>query len=135
MVVVQNSDSFLRSFISTYQANPDMKDTTLMAYVSAMMLKINGHENPQFAPSAFNFFVAMNAISQSAFDFASANMFGPALRSIQRANANTRGSPIIAVDAKDLHDRMMHHMSPPVRILIVLRSRRRKPLQHWNEVK
>ena len=80
MVVVQNSDSFLRSFISTYQANPDMKDTTLMACVSAMMSKINGHENPQFAPSAFNFFVTMNAISQAAFDFCSANLCGPALR-------------------------------------------------------
>ena len=109
MVVVQNSDSFLGSFISTYQANSDMNDTTLMACVSAMMSKINGHENPQFAPSAFNFFVAMNAISQSAFDFYLANRFDPALRSIQCANAKIRGLPIIAVDSKALHDRMMHH--------------------------
>ena len=110
VVVVQNSDSFLRSFVSTYRANPDMKDTTIMACVSTMMLKIKGRENHQVAPSAFNLFVAMNAISQSVFDFCSANLFGPALSSIQRSNAKTRGSHIMTVDAKDLHGRMMHHL-------------------------
>jgi len=77
--------------------------------MNTMMSKINGHENPQFAPSAFNFFVAMNAISQSAFDFYLANRFDPALRSIQCANAKIRGLPIIAVDSKALHNHMMHH--------------------------
>ena len=54
-----------------------------------------GNINPVFDVKVINFFAILDTLSRRSFEFASANLFGPALRTIQRTNAHTCDVPFI----------------------------------------
>ena len=72
--------------------------------------KLKGkHKNPELPAKAMNFFIACEPTSRKTFDFASGNMLGPCLRTIQRRNATTRQPSIICVSTSDLESRLVRH--------------------------
>ena len=57
--------------------------------------KVTGHQNPEFPPKAMKLFIALDSMSRNTANFVSANLFGPALRSIQQNNLESRVHDII----------------------------------------
>ena len=70
------------------------------------MSKINGQSNQKFPPKALNFYIACESLSREMFDLMSVNLLGPALRSVQRFNAKSRGSEIIECDSATIKERI-----------------------------
>ena len=97
-MTVQNMDPFLRSFIELYQKEPAIRDSLLVVLVKTMISKVKGHKCPVLPEKAINFWIALEATSRKAHDIASANLFGPCLRSIQRHNAKKRSTAIVIFD-------------------------------------
>ena len=86
-----------------------MQDSLLLCLVKAMLSKIDkvaGHRNPEFTPKAMNFFVALDSMSKMLPFFASANLFGPAIISIQQVNVKLRGSAFVICDGDTITARL-----------------------------
>jgi len=93
-----------------FTTNPSMRDSLLCALMQVYVTKLKGkHKNPELPAKAMNFFIACESTSRKAFDFVSANMLGPCLRTIQRRNATTRQPSIICISTSDLESRLVRH--------------------------
>ena len=104
--MVKNADSFLTSFVHMYKANKNVRDSLLIGMVQAMIAKLSGHPNPEYSVIVMIFFIGLDAKSRRAHNFATAYLFGPSLRAIQRKNAKTRDSNIIQCDIKNVRERV-----------------------------
>ena len=109
-MTVQNMDPFLRSFIELYQKEPAIRDSLLVVLVKTMISKVKGHKCPVLPEKAINFWIALEATSRKAHDIASANLFGPCLRSIQRHNAKKRSTAIVIFDRPTLLQRLEENL-------------------------
>ena len=83
-----------------------MRESLLIGMVQAMLAKLNGHPNPDYAAIVMICFIGLDAKSRKAQDVAAANLFGPGLRAIQRKNAKTRGSNITESDFENVTGRV-----------------------------
>lgn len=110
IVVTKNADTFLYDFVQMFTTNPSMRDSLLVALMQVYVTKLKGkHKNPELPAKAMNFFIACESTSRKAFDYVSANMLGPCLRTIQRRNATTRQPSIICISTSDLESRLVRH--------------------------
>ena len=98
MKLVQNTDAFLESFVELYKQNKAVRDSALVALLHAFCAKLGGNSNPEFPIKAINFFISLEATSRKSFDFVSANLLGPSLRTVQKQNAKTRKEVFILCD-------------------------------------
>ena len=97
-------DAFLKNFVPMYQNNVEFCESLIVCILKAFCAKHSGNDKPQFEVKAMNFFIAMDSLSRKSFEFLSANMLGPALRTIQRTNAITCKPPFIACSNSELRD-------------------------------
>lgn len=88
-----------------------MRDSLLCALMQVYVTKLKGkYNNPELPVKAMNFFIACDATSTKTFDFVSANMLGPCLRTIQRRNVTKRQPSIICISTSDLESRLVDHL-------------------------
>ena len=57
-----------------YKTNKEVRGSLLIGMVQAMVVKLSGHPNPEYAAIIMNFFIGLDAKSRKASDFAAANM-------------------------------------------------------------
>lgn len=88
-------DPFLKSFIVLYLNNKEVRESLLVALMHGLVSKLNRHKNPRLPEVAMNFFIAADATSRKCFDFLSANVVGPCLRTIQRHNSRKNKTPLL----------------------------------------
>jgi len=108
--VTKNADPFLKSFLNLYQNNKEVRNSLLVALMHAFCFKLDGINNPNFAPIAMNFFIACDAMSRKTSDFLSANFLGPCLRTIQRHNSKEREELFITANESNIHSRLKHYL-------------------------
>ena len=81
-----------------YKTNKEVRGSLLIGMVQAMVAKLSGHPNPEYATIVMNFFIGLYAKSRKACDYAASNLFGPGLRAVQRTNGKNRDDNIILSD-------------------------------------
>ena len=72
-----------------------LTNSLVIGLLRAVIAKMGGYRNPTMAPKVFNLFRVMESSNRKAFDFVSAKLAGPAIRSMQRMNVLERGKPFI----------------------------------------
>lgn len=106
LALVTNVDPFLKSFIDLYTNNKDVRDSLLVALLHGFVSKLKGHKNPRLPEKALNFFIAADATSRKCFDFVSANVIGPCLRTIQRHNSKNKTPLLVSTSDSEIEDRL-----------------------------
>ena len=89
-----------------YKTNKEVRGSLLIGMVQAMLAKLSGHPNREYAAIVMNFFIGLVAKSRKAHDFAAANLWGTGLCAFQRNNAKARDSNIIQSDFANVKERV-----------------------------
>ena len=79
----------------------------VIGLLQAVIAKMDGYRNPTMAPKVFNFFRVLESSNRKAFDFVSANLAGPAIRSMQRRNVLERGKPFIDYNVDSIKTKVL----------------------------
>lgn len=92
-----NTDPFLERYIDVYNMNESVRSSSVVVLLCCFVacVKANGLRDNHFQAMVMNFFIAVEATPKKSFDFVSANLVGPGIRSIQQNNAKTRIPPFI----------------------------------------
>jgi hypothetical protein len=114
---MESPDKFLAGFLEMYSKHKEKFSMSLLhGLIEAAIAKMSGYANPEFAVKVINFYSVLEASGRKGFNIASANLFGPSLRTIQRHSRRLRGSaeqsPAFLTDRKDhVKDRLRKFIS------------------------
>ena len=73
----------------------------------AVIAKMDGYKNPPMSTKVFNFFRVLEASNRKLFDFVSANLACPCIRSMQKRNVKHRGRSFIDYDLEFIKQRLL----------------------------
>lgn len=110
---VPGGDKFINSFVSTYQANKDVRNHLLVGLMEAFIAKLNGVRTPVYGAAVTNFFLSLNGCgSKIAVEFASANLGKCiSMRHLARLSSDKRPPPFIHHSRDDLSSIVISHIN------------------------
>lgn len=105
---VGSPDIFLAKFVEMYKQNKnDFCGSLAVGLSKAVIAKMDGYKNPPMSTKVFNFFRVLEASNRKSFDFVSANLAGPCIRSMQKRNVIGRDRSFIDYDLEFIKQRLL----------------------------
>ena len=106
-ICVDSPDIFLRKFLPFYQKHKKgFADSLIGGLLQAIIAKTSGHRNVPYTVKVINFYRTLEAGCRKGLNIVSANLFGPALRSLQYQNAKTAPSAFVVTDKEQRKARL-----------------------------
>ena len=101
-VNIPSSEEYIRMFEKKYHEQENDRDKLMYGLLMAVHANTSGMKKFNFYPEVLNFFQVIHALSPRCFQFVSANLSGPALRTIQRHNAKEDRDCLLEPSSSDL---------------------------------